>query len=134
MVTPLDTAIRHVRICAEIERFDDAKKSVIARLLADDNASLTQILDELTKLRALTDMASGPIGARIARVEEYLNASRNMKATMLARLAPKKADSNVVNLKTMKFVPLVQPAAPLLWGKKAKTARSKKVVQLFSAV
>lgn len=130
MVTPVENVIRHVRLCAQIERFAPPQKSVVANLLASDDSTMVNMLSELKGLRVLAGSRSAAIGASITRIEDYVNATRLLKSTMVTRLKTEPAPNKVVPL-PIKAYKAVKPV--LLWTKKPVIARSKKVVELFAA-
>ena len=129
MVTPVENVIRHVRLCAEIERFTEPEKAVVTRLLSSDEPGMLSVLDELTALRGLDSSNGAAAGAHITRIEEYVNASRLLKSTMVERLAPHHAP-NIITLPLKKYQPV---KSAVRWAKRPASKRSKKVVELFAS-
>ena len=128
MVTPVENVIRHVRLCAEIERFTAPQKAVVTQLLNSDEPAMLDVLDELKALRSLDGSNAAATGARITRIEEYVNASRLLKSTMIKRLTHHH-EQNVV---TLPLKPYQAVKSPLQWAKRASSIPSKKVVKLFA--
>jgi tellurite resistance protein len=127
MVISIENAIRHVRLCAEIENFSDAQKSVVMRLLIGDDAVVANALDELRALRSFAQDHPA-IAARIGRVENALNADRLLKSTMVTRLSGE-LDARNTEARERKYQTLKKPVVP--WNKKT-AARVPKVVKLFA--